>query len=120
MCLLEIQSQTYQWQTLHHLRKSFLIMFWTHDTSAINSHQYLVLNIFESVVFENQAVQNDLQNPGEAWEPWKHDGRSCLVGSQEDRDRPPPSPECGCSLWRPAVDMGMAQHKIYDPVPECG
>ena len=29
-------------------------------------------------------------------------------------DRPPPKPpECGCSPWRPATDMGTAQHKIY-------
>ena len=25
--------------------------------------------------------------------------------------RQTPTPECGCSPWRPAVDMGGAQHK---------
>ena len=35
-----------------------------------------------------------------------------MIGSQEDGDRPPP-PKCDCSPWRPTVDMGTAQHKIY-------
>ena len=35
-----------------------------------------------------------------------------VIGSQEDGDRPP-TPECGCSPWRPAVDLGTARHKIY-------
>ena len=49
---------------------------------------------------------------GRGLDPQPGNFHTLLIGSQEDGDRPP-TPECGCSPWRPAVDLGTARHKIY-------